>query len=155
MHPITGSVRRLAALLGALLLLAAACSSGDDAADVAEGAFSTAEVFAEDGGEAARGVDLDAPAEQAPSDEEDMLGAGGVEPTAFQPSNAGRDIIYTADLTVAVTDVAEAGQEATRVIESLGGFLFGQQTTGAPEPLSILTFKVLPEDFQEALARLG
>lgn len=87
--------------------------------------------------------------------ERDRLGSGGIEPVVFQTSDFGRDIIFTADLTVAVNDVAAAGEEATRLIRGLGGLLFGQQTTANPEPYSILVFKVLPEDFQAALARLG
>ncbi len=83
------------------------------------------------------------------------MGSGGIEPVVFQPTDFGRDIIFTAELTVAVRDVAAAGQEAGRLIQSLGGFLFGQQTTGTPVPSSVLIFKVLPEDFQVALDRLG
>ncbi len=83
------------------------------------------------------------------------LGSGGVEPVVFQTSGFGRDIIFTADLTVAVADVTTAGEQATREIQTLGGFLFGQRTTGDPAPISILTFKVDPADFQEALDRLG
>ena len=97
---------------------------------------------------------------EAPSDGDERsglnaLGSGGVEPVVFQTSGFGRDIIFTADLTVAVPDVATAGEEATRQIQLLGGFLFGQRTTGEPTPMSILTFKVSPDDFQEALDRLG
>ena len=33
--------------------------------------------------------------------------------------------------------------------------MFGQQTSGGSEPTSVLTFKVLPEDFQTALDRIG
>jgi hypothetical protein len=84
-----------------------------------------------------------------------QLGSGGVEPVVFQTSGFGRDIIFTADLTVAVPDVAAAGEQATRLIQGLGGFLFGQRTTGDPTPMSVLTFKVSPDDFQEALDRLG
>ena len=83
------------------------------------------------------------------------LGTGGVTTAVLHTSNVGRDIIFTAELTVAVTDVAGAEEEATRLIRGLGGFLFGQRTVGSPEPLSVLTFKVAPEDFQEALRRLG
>ncbi len=83
------------------------------------------------------------------------LGSGGVEPVVFQTSGFGRDIIFTADLTVAVPDVTSAGEKATREIQTLGGFLFGQRTTGEPTPMSVLTFKVSPDDFQEALDRLG
>ena len=82
------------------------------------------------------------------------MGTGGITPAVLQ-TDLGRNIIFTADLTVAVTDVAGAGEEATRLVQGLGGFLFGQRTVGSPEPTSILTFKVQPEDFQEALSRLG
>jgi hypothetical protein len=84
------------------------------------------------------------------------LGTGGVAPPLIQTAaDLGRDIIFTADMTVAVNDVAEAGNEATQRIQALGGFLFGQRTTASPDPRSVLVFKVFPEDFQEALVRLG
>ncbi|MGI9609972.1 MAG: DUF4349 domain-containing protein [Acidimicrobiia bacterium] len=67
----------------------------------------------------------------------------------------GRDIIFTADMTVAVEDVPGAGTEATRIVNGLGGYLFAQQSVGSPEPRSVLTFKVPPENFQEALSKLG
>jgi len=140
-----------------LLLVAAACSSGDSAGketyeDIglpidSEGGFAetttTMAVFAPSDGE--ERSDLSA----------GQLGSGGVEPVVFQTSGFGRDIIFTADLTVAVPDVAAAGEQATRLIQGLGGFLFGQRTTGDPTPMSVLTFKVSPDDFQEALDRLG
>ena len=85
----------------------------------------------------------------------DTLGSGAVELAAPQTVNFGRDSIFRADLTVAVADVAAAGSEATNVIDSLGGFLFGQQTTGGASPQSVLIFKVLPENFQNALDALG
>ena len=71
------------------------------------------------------------------------------------PVDFGRDIIFVADVSLGVDDVAAAGAEATRIIESLGGFVFGQQTSGTPEPHTVLVFKVAPGDFQTALARLG
>ena len=83
------------------------------------------------------------------------LGNGGVAPVAVQTIDLGRDIIFTANLTVAVPDVAAAGKDAGTVVAGLGGFLFGQSTTGGPEPRSTITFKVQPEDFETALARLG
>jgi hypothetical protein len=85
---------------------------------------------------------------------DDDLGRGGVTQVAL-PTDLGRDIIFTAQVAVAVPDVGDAGDQATRAVESLGGFLFGQRTTGSPEPRTELTFKVPPESFQEALARLG
>jgi hypothetical protein len=78
---------------------------------------------------------------------------GAVTPVVAQV-DTGRDIIYVAEVTVAVTDVAAATAKATQAIQSLGGLIFGQQTTGTP-PQSTLIFKILPEDFQTALDRLG
>jgi hypothetical protein len=136
---------KLSALLVVLVLVAAACGGSDD-----EGAASdvtTAGASAE-----SAGTDLSRDGAAAG---EDALGSGGAVPVVAQATDIGRDIIFTAQITVAVTDVASAGAEATRIIESMGGFLFGQETRGAPEPVSILVFKVLPADFQEALTRLG
>jgi len=145
--------RWASALVMVLILLVGACSSSDN------------DIAAESRFDAVSGQGA-APATTVPSppgdagggegefaDAGNTLGSGGAEVVVLK--NQGRDIIFNADLTVAVTDVAAAGLEATRTIESLGGFLFGQQTTGAPDPTSVLTFKILPEDFQEALARLG
>jgi hypothetical protein len=139
----------MSVLLGVLLLLLGACSGANDA---------TSDVRYEQSAATEGGASVPAPEAATGGDGElaagdDTLGSGGAEVVVLRTQ--GRDIIFTADLTVAVTDVASAGMEATQAIESLGGFLFGQQTTGAPEPSSVLTFKILPEDFQEALARLG
>ena len=140
------------ALAVVLAVVGAACTGDGDA-----GVATTAPAL-ESAGEPAPAATL-APQPPASEDmsgdgDDRSLGTGGVVPIAFQ-ADIGRDIIFTADLTVAVTDVATAGAEASRVIASLGGFLFGQQTTGAPDPVSVLTFKVRPENFQEALSRLG
>jgi len=82
------------------------------------------------------------------------LGAGGasVTPTA---ADLGRKLIFTAFLNVGVDDVPAASAEATAIIEDLGGFLFGQSTQGGSQPISELTFKVLPDDFNRALDQLG
>jgi hypothetical protein len=142
----------------ALVLIAAACSSGDDSTDRLS--YQETGLPLDSGGFAQETTTTMASETEAPSDGDERagvnaLGSGGVEPVVFQTSGFGRDIIFTADLTVAVPDVATAGEEATRQIQLLGGFLFGQRTTGDPTPMSILTFKVSPDDFQEALDRLG
>lgn len=149
---------KLLALTIALLMVGAACSSGGDSAD----RLSLDEIGSpvDIGGLAQEPTTTIGSETEAPSDGDERsglnaLGSGGVEPVVFQTSGFGRDIIFTADLTVAVPDVATAGEEATRQIQLLGGFLFGQRTTGDPTPMSILTFKVSPDDFQEALDRLG
>jgi len=149
--------RRVVAVLVALLLVVAACSSGDggEFEETAGGLGG-----AGDSGASATTVAAgEAPDESSPGGEdrasdEDNLGDGGITPVAL-PTQIGRDIIFTAEMTVAVPDVAAAGEEATREIQALGGFLFGQRTTGAPESTSVLTFKVQPEDFQRALNALG
>ena len=154
--------RRWLAVVMVLSMMMAACSSdegaegfenvsrGLGATDTSQASSAVAdEEMADDG-------DGGATAEsRANADDSGDLGEGGIEPVAFQPSDVGRDIIFNASITVAVNDVASAGEEATRQIQNLGGFLFGQRTTGDPEPRSILTFKIQPESFQQALDRLG
>lgn len=83
------------------------------------------------------------------------VGSGGVDGVLAAPTDLGRDIIFTAEVTMAVDDVGEAGQAAGRVIQRFGGFLFGQETTGGAKPRTVLVFKVFPEDFQAALTELG
>ncbi len=90
----------------------------------------------------------------APAEAKD-LGDSGIASVAIQPADLGRDIIFTADLSIATQDVAAAGREVTRIVEGLGGFLFGQETRGEPDAVSILTFKVPPDRFTEALERIG
>lgn len=151
-----GSTERWKALavLMVVFLLLGACGSDSDDATAVSGDFETIsdELAPSDEGGGLNDAGAGADAAEAP---DSALGTGGIEPALLQTRSLGRDIIFTADMTVAVTDVAAAGAEATRIIEELGGYLFGQQTTGAPEPRSVLTFKVLPGDFQQALARLG
>lgn len=150
------------ALLVVFTMILAACSGGDsdeassiDASQGFSGEASTTTMASSDGGR-----ENEAPgeggAEESDRDGGDVLGSGGVAPPLVQTAaDLGRDIIFTADLTVAVDDVGAAGTEATERIQGLGGFLFGQQTTANPEPRTVLVFKVFPEDFQEALDRLG
>ena len=141
-------------LMLVLMLVLAACSGDSDSSDETAG-YADTTAASGDVAEEAASLEAGAPSDGEAAKAADTLGSGGVDGALLQTSSLGRDIIFTADMTVAVTDVAAAGTEATRIIQELGGFLFGQQTTGAPEPLSLLTFKVLPGDFQQALARLG
>ena len=87
--------------------------------------------------------------------EESDLGAAGGAATPLTAADFGRQIIFTADITVEVDDVAAAGDQATDIIASVGGFVFGQQTQGGNRPESVLIFKVLPEDFDRAVEALG
>ncbi|MDJ0925777.1 MAG: DUF4349 domain-containing protein [Acidimicrobiia bacterium] len=152
--------RKLAATMAVLLLVLTACGGDDEGTEATIAAPETTAAAAVDGDDAGffeTSEELDAPAggEAPDGARSDPLGSGGVDAALLQTRSLGRDIIFTANMTVAVVDVAAASAEATRIIEELGGFLFGQETTGEPEPVSRLTFKVLPGDFQQALARLG
>ncbi|HUU62129.1 MAG TPA: DUF4349 domain-containing protein [Acidimicrobiia bacterium] len=66
-----------------------------------------------------------------------------------------RLIVYTANLVVEVDDVIAAGEQALAAVAGLGGALYGQETTTGPEARSVLTIKVPPENFSEALGRLA
>ncbi len=161
--------RVLPAMALMFVLVAAACTGGADTAGTEGGSFDEASgQLATTGAtseatSAASAVEAPAEFERAAGGEDaaegttdDALGSGGVTPVSAQtPLDLGRQIIFTARLEVSVPDVARAGEEATQIIESLGGFLFGQDTVGAPDPRSVLVFRIAPEHFQEALRRLG
>lgn len=83
------------------------------------------------------------------------LGAGGGTPALPNPADLGRQLIFTAQVEVEVDDVAAATDAATAAVAQVGGFLFGQSTTGGAEASSQLTFKVKPEVFDQALKALG
>jgi hypothetical protein len=142
--------RALAVLL-VLALVAGACGSADSTSE-------SAQIDSESG--TTQTTSAPARAEDAATKEQvaeataNALGNGGVDAVVV-PVDIGRDIIYVANLNVSVNDVAVASREATRIIQGLGGFVFGQQTSGGNDAVSVLTFKVLPEDFQTALDRLG
>ena len=140
-------------------------TSGDEESEdsgdfeVEEEAMEDEEAMEEDFDAPAAGEpDADAPTEGSASDGEaggdGSLGAGGtrVTPTA---ADLGRKLIFTAFVQVEVDDVAAASAEATTIVESMGGFLFGQNTVGGAQASSELIFKVLPDDFNRALEALG
>lgn len=76
-------------------------------------------------------------------------------PPALQPIDLGRSIIFTASVSVEVDNIATSSDAALQAIAGLGGFLYGQQAASEPTATNVLTFKVAPKDFQEALHRLG
>ena len=125
----------------------------EDVGQTASAAVATTE------GEAATEEDTYDDAEPAGSEPQQLTatasGSGAVVPAADIPADLGRKIIFTAEVELDVDDVAAAGAEAVRAIESVNGFVFGQSTTGGTTPVSIFTFKVRPEDFDRALSSLG
>jgi hypothetical protein len=66
-----------------------------------------------------------------------------------------RMIIFTATIEVEVEDITTANAAAQQAIAGLGGILFGQQTTTGDNPRSVLTIKIAPENFDQALQRLA
>ena len=162
---------RLWVLLLLIALVAAACGSDDSvtdaAADAVDAAFDEAEEAADSGSSAFETAeneeafdgdeeafeDAGEPA-SADGEADNPLGSGGAA-QGLDAQSLGREIIFTARLSVDVDNVAEAGTEATRIISDVGGFVFGQESSGGNEPRSEITFKVLPEDFSEALDALS
>ncbi len=71
------------------------------------------------------------------------------------PAELGRDIIYTAWISVEAIDVSAAAAEATAIIQNLGGFTFAQQTSTRGRAHTTLTFKIRPDQFASALQRLS
>jgi hypothetical protein len=141
-------ITRLLAGLLVLGMVAAACS-GDTSDSGEQG------LIEDFGAENAVGAPTAGePAEaESPNPSRD-LGDGSIV-GAQVPVNLGRDIIFTATMTVAVNNVSDASSQAISVIESFNGFLFGQDTVGLPTPRTVLVFKVPPNQFQAALADLG
>ncbi len=85
----------------------------------------------------------------------DALGAAGATPTGLTAAQQGREIIFTANVAVEVDDVAAAGERASQIVDDLGGFVSGLETVTEPVPQSIITFKVLPDNFSAALERVS
>ena len=155
----------LLALLSALFVLFSACNAGndDDGMDVPADFARPAE----DMGESPAGTTSSAPAEAAamevpesqPADDMEVAlisdDSGLAVPTALTPADLGRDIIYTAEISVQADDVEAASREAVAIVQSLGGIVFSQTTRTEPVPRTSITFKVLPADFSTALERLS
>ncbi len=157
--------RRLLAVLALVLMTAAACSSAemadtvsgssaDFAADAAEPAVAF-ETSAEDAMDSDEAMFDEEASSRGPAAANEAMTTGSTGSQAqAQLIDLGRDIIYTANLDIASTDVSGATRDAVRAVEGLGGFLFSQDTNGQNNT-SQLVFKVLPEQFATTLDRLG
>lgn len=144
---------RLASMFLALVLVLVACGRSDSSEDAASFEEMSTDVVTEsealsEAPEGALGLAGDDSGRAAPN-----LGTGGVADTELAQIPS-RNIIFTADLVMAVSDVAMASQEVSSIMDDFGGFLFGQDTVGVPEPRTTLIFKVAPDKFQRALAAL-
>ena len=156
--------RWAAALLVLPLLLASCGSDGDaDSFSAVGQSIGSAEDGPEGGGQESAdvatgdGTESEAPVGTTPQ-QASALGSGGQvgdDGAALQPIDIGRDIIFTATIAVEVESVGEASAEALAEVQKFGGLLFGQQTTTEGINRTVLTFRVRPEDFQQAVAALG
>lgn len=150
------------ALLSAVVVLLTACAGDDDSDDSGAaygvaGPESVADTAASSGPSDAEmdvGEMAAASEEASPAEEGADRGALGV-PTALNPADLGREIIYRATISVQADDVAAAGDEAVDIVEGLGGLVFSQMTRTEPEPRTEIVFKVLPADFATVLERLA
>jgi len=73
-------------------------------------------------------------------------------------AGSGRQIISTAEMTVAVDDVGASVGRAVDAAVAAGAVLYGQDSALERDPRATLTFKVAPEGFaalQDRLAELG
>ena len=162
---------RWLAVAAALLLLSACAGSGDDDSADGDAAAATEAMASEDAPTAAPdsddGEEMDM-AEEArevqltssgAAAEEDMSDDSGTSTLAAGvpavPADLGRDIIYTAWISVEAADVAAAAAQANSIIQGLGGFTFSQDTRTQDRAYTTLTFKVRPEQFSTALERLS
>jgi len=163
-----GSLRHWLPVLLIAVLLLASCSDGDfdgsgsNASADDSGGFDHGDDAGDDGGGSDFAADSDAAADEAESGDSADDGQkaadeeGGLAvPTALTGADIGRDIVFRATIGVEVADVAAAGREATQIVQSLGGIVFGQSTTVDPTPRTVLTFKILPADFDDALEQLA
>ncbi len=161
------TMRLLLALLVAMTLLAAACGiDSDDSATSGEAIGIQTDDGGDSGDFAASDADTGSDLLSGDGDSGDDamdepartsgdLGSGTGAPVNVSAVDLGREIVYTARLAIDVDDVAAASAQASDIIADVGGFVFGEDTEGGPNARSEITFKVLPERFDEALERLG
>jgi hypothetical protein len=136
-----------------LTLVAAACSSNDELP--APETTVAAAAYADEQGP---GIDAASALPEAPAgarSDLDTATSTAADVSIALLADVGRDLIYRAEMTVAVTDVAQASAGARGIVAALGGYLYGEQSTGGASPTTLLTFKVLPGDFEDALSRFA
>jgi len=147
------SLRLLIGLL-ALTVLAAACT-GDDEGETTMPGFYPGETATTAAAATTTMAETPGGLPATGEDGGESVGGDTDAQAIIAVLQTGRSIIYTANLTVEVDDVIAAGEQALAAVQGLGGALYGQETTSGPEARSVLTIKVPPENFAEALRRLA
>ena len=151
------------ALLSMMFVLLGACNAGNDddaGASMAAPADDMAAPAMVESSSPDSALPESQPAEEAASEEIAIVQTSGDDgglavPTALTPADLGRDIIYTAAISVQADDVEAASREAVAIVQGLGGIVFSQNTRTEPTPRTDITFKVLPQNFSTALERLS
>lgn len=148
------TTRRLTAVLGLAAALAlTGCGGDDDGATSADGA---------DGGTGER---ADAPGDPAGDSGGDPSGAGS-EAGAGRSTDTGgraaaapldnRSIIYAGEITVEVTDIAEAARDATALAQQHGGFIGEDRRSSTEgEGHATLVLRIPSDDFTAAVTDLS
>ncbi len=75
-----------------------------------------------------------------------------VPPAGNNPANLGRDVIFTGDLAIDTRDVSAAVVAARAIVESSGGYIFGQELGGEA---TVMSLKIPAEFFQDTVDRLS
>ncbi len=81
-----------------------------------------------------------------------VVGTTTIPPAGGNPSDLGRAVIFVADMSIDTTDVSGAVTQARAIVESRGGFVFGQELGGQN---TVMSLKVPAEFFQDTLDRLS
>lgn len=151
----------LAALVAVPLLLAGACSAGDDTADAeaSAGAPAFEETAAAQAADEA-GVAESGPAAAPAADDGGAAADDGGGDTAadasggIAPGPGGRRVVV-ASLVVSTDDVARAADRARSLAAGSGGFVAAESVTGGDEPEATLTLRVPVDSADTFLTALG
>ena len=77
---------------------------------------------------------------------------GTVPPAGNNPANLGRDVIFTGDLAIDTREVSSAVVAARAIVESSGGYVFGQELGGKS---TVMSLKIPAAFFQDTVDRLS
>ena len=137
--------------IGLMLAIAVAACGEDDAS----GTTSAARGRAATREDAAPAATIPPPSEPGGDPSDRSPGnEGQAVITTLTAVDIGRSVVFTANLSVEVDDVVAAGEQAQAAVAGLGGLLFGQETRTGSDAQSVLTIRVPPENFREAMQRL-
>jgi len=106
-----------------------------------------------------------APSPSAPPNSAAAAAGGGssgrIAPAA-QPLLAGRDVIYTADITVRATSIDNAVEQVETLADTYGGVVYAEQVDLTPRDpdnpgtaSATITLKIPPENLQKTLDAIG